>query len=457
LFPFDQAKAKLKDRLLNLLDEVTIEEYPSIFRVEIPLEKIDILNWLYQQSSHIRIYWSSRDGQFESAGINAAHVLNGRNDSDFRQNLLELKRILFNSSSKARYYGGIRFQRGVELEEIWKSFGCCRFMLPLFEVTREERQYQLAANIYLTDKRDTEQSIRETVRVLENLQFNKNVEVSEKIEKFLTRFDFPNREQWERNVKIVLKEFEHGELQKVVLARKSLLKFTHTPDPVNLLYKLKKRSPHAFHFLIQLAKGKAFLGATPECLYKRSNGNIYSEALAGTRPRGENSIKDKLFEEELQTSPKEIREHRVVSQMVGEALQPLCNDIKKIEDMAIIKLTNVQHLISRFKGFLISSVVDHQIIDRLHPTPAVGGLPKNHALKRITELEPFDRGWYAGPIGWIGSNSAEFAVAIRSALVFKDTITLYAGSGIVPGSDPQAEWEEIENKILNFKKLLHLR
>ncbi len=119
-----------------------------------------------------------------------------------------------------------------------------------------------------------------------------------------------------------------------------------------------------------------------------------------------------------------------------------------------MKLTRRQHLWTPIEGHLHVHVDDADLLSRLHPTSAVGGEPTTEALRYIAELEPFDRGWYAGPLGWIARDSAEFAVAIRSGLVDGARLALYSGAGIVPGSTPQSEWDEIENKISDFVNVL---
>ena len=122
--------------------------------------------------------------------------------------------------------------------------------------------------------------------------------------------------------------------------------------------------------------------------------------------------------------------------------------------MSLLRLSRVQHLISRFRGELTEGVTDEAIIERLHPTPAVGGVPVEKARRSIQAIEPFDRGWYAGPVGWVGFDQAEFAVAIRSALVTNGHVRLFSGAGIVHGSTPEREWGEMESKISSFLAIL---
>jgi menaquinone-specific isochorismate synthase len=134
-------------------------------------------------------------------------------------------------------------------------------------------------------------------------------------------------------------------------------------------------------------------------------------------------------------------------------MNQLCKRIKKSRENKVLKLAFVQHLHREYQGSLKPEVSDREILETLHPTPAVAGYPRLNSIKYIYELEGFDRGWYAGPIGWIGKETSQFAVAIRSALLKGKHLTVFAGAGIVAGSDSEKEWQEIENKILNFTKI----
>src|SRR5690606_32703666 len=131
-----------------------------------------------------------------------------------------------------------------------------------------------------------------------------------------------------------------------------------------------------------------------------------------------------------------------------------CTELQVEEEPGVMRLRNCQHLHTRVEGVLKANEADAPLIEELHPTAAVGGWPRDKALAWLAEHEPFDRGVYAAPTGWIGFDAAEFAVAIRSGLVRDDELTLYSGAGIVPGSDAAEEWDEIENKLAGFLRIL---
>ena len=209
----------------------------------------------------------------------------------------------------------------------------------------------------------------------------------------------------------------------------------------------------SYHFCFQINSTTAFIGTSPERLYYRHDRLLKTEAIAGTRHRGASIQSDMLLSEELQSSPKDIREHQLVVENLQSILSQLCESVKIDRTAAILKLNKVQHLYTQCQGILTPDVTDADILPQLHPTPAVGGVPRTPALKLIQELEPFERGWYAAPVGWVGADDAEFAVAIRSGLIDRDRLLLFAGAGIVTGSQSEEEWIEIENKIRHFTDL----
>jgi menaquinone-specific isochorismate synthase len=211
---------------------------------------------------------------------------------------------------------------------------------------------------------------------------------------------------------------------------------------------------NCYLFAIQWQEGAVFLGASPECLYRRHGSLIETEALAGTRPRGKTSEQDQALRQDLLSCDKDNREHQLVVQMIQERLKPFCRDIILKPQPEILTLPGGHHLITRCHGRLWPEATDEKILNILHPTPAVGGSPRAAALDEILTQEPFSRGWYAAPVGYLGCKQSEFCVAIRSGLLTHDRFYLYAGAGIVTDSQPESEWEEIEHKLNTFLQIL---
>jgi menaquinone-specific isochorismate synthase len=202
--------------------------------------------------------------------------------------------------------------------------------------------------------------------------------------------------------------------------------------------------------VFNLPKRELFSAYPPERLYRREKRLILSEALAGTRPRGKTSAEDKDLAEDLTTAEKERREHNIVVEAILSDLKAFCFECQAAPAPEVLKLGQCQHLLTPISGILHDDIEDHCILNALHPTPAVGGKPTEAALAWILEKEPFERGVYAAPVGWIGTDEADFCVGIRSGLALGDSLTLFAGAGIVPGSDPDEEWRELDAKIAQF-------
>ncbi len=178
--------------------------------------------------------------------------------------------------------------------------------------------------------------------------------------------------------------------------------------------------------------------------------------MAGTRPRGATKDDDDALRASLLTSDKDQREHAYVRDSIEAVLNAYCESVTVDQEASEMRLARGRHLVSRVTGVLSTPVSDFELVEKLHPTPAVGGHPTATAVSVIRDLERFDRGWYAGPVGWVGRDAAEFAVALRCGLVSGNQLSLFSGAGIVKGSEPDLEWQEIEQKIVDFVNVIGL-
>ena len=261
-------------------------------------------------------------------------------------------------------------------------------------------------------------------------------------------------DEWSQSVDHILGKIESGELKKAVLARRETHAIGGDLDPIELLRALSRDHPATFVFCVQLAPDLAFIGASPELLFRRRGRSIESDALAGTRPRGETEAEDRRLADELITSAKDLREHGMVREHIDRQLSPLCQQLVAPPTPWLRRLTNVQHLCSDFRGSLSAGIDDARVLEQLHPTPAVCGLPAARARAEISACEDFDRGLYGGPIGCAGPDGVHCAVAIRSGLMFGREFFVFAGAGIVAGSAAAAEWDETTSKMKAFSDLL---
>ena len=469
IYALDQVKNVLAACIRRLPDKVSPVGVPlQILRYEFPCEPLDILTWLHNQQVPQKIYWSGRSGDFEVGGIGVAGILEGNGPIDHAGVFAYMEDRLASDNPNLRYYGGMNFH-GLPAGRVgpatrdrhaptdgadWRSFGSYRFVVPRFELLKNGDRTVLAFNIAFKDI--GRQTVDVILKDLDAVDFSPTT-TYRRPPKVLRRADFPDRKGWEAafaKTKIGNGKFRYD---KIVLARKSAFDFDVYIDPVALIKHLKDKTPQCFHFCFQTDKTTAFLGASPERLYKRGEGCIETEAVAGTSPRGASCEEEAALERELLSCSKNALEHRYVVDAIRETLDELCSGVKVDPKARLVKLEGGQHLVTRFEGTLRDKVSDDRIVARLHPTPAVAGCPPEEVLRAIGEIESFDRGWYAGPVGYVGYNESEFAVAIRSALVNHDKLSLYAGAGIVEGSTAQGEWKEIETKIGNFIEVFNKR
>jgi len=216
----------------------------------------------------------------------------------------------------------------------------------------------------------------------------------------------------------------------------------------DVLARLGESYPDCFRFCLEPTPDAAFFGATPERLVTLRGQTVEADGLAGSIGRGETPEEDAELKASIENSEKMAHEHGLVVETIREQLAPLSAEVR-IEDRRVRKLANIQHLWTPIEADLRSA--DHvlSIVEALHPTPAVGGLPPEEALRTIRETETFDRGWYAAPVGWFDAEGdGTFAVGIRSAVTSGKSATLFAGNGIVADSDPDEEYEEVQLKYL---------
>ena len=424
-----------------------------LLRASLIIPRVSPLDWLTRLPDELRFYGSTRDKTqpLEIGGLGSADEALWKSPVTYQEVFSRLNQTLATSSAGLRYYGGFRFDQQQLADTDWQSFGCARFVIPRFELVSNPVASQIS--LHLTPHEAESGGIETFCKQLAEMSFAP-WEWGGHFPPPLERQDAPDQAGWELNVERALHDFAEGRLKKVVLARKATFRFDGHLDPITLLHKLKMATPHCYHFCYMPSGELAFVGASPERLYKREEGIIETEAVAGTRMRGSNPEEDHAKGQELLGNPKDQLEHGLVRDALHEVLDPLCEQVEMDAAPSLLKLARGQHLYSGVKGKLKDGVGDAAILAALHPTPALGGRPTLAALERIAEWEPFDRGWYAGPVGWISRHSAEFAVAIRCGLVQPKRLSLFSGAGLVEGSTAENEWEEIELKIRDFIKVL---
>ncbi|HEX9031097.1 MAG TPA: isochorismate synthase [Streptosporangiaceae bacterium] len=253
--------------------------------------------------------------------------------------------------------------------------------------------------------------------------------------------------QWERAVAAAVAAITAGDLRKVVLALELNAVAAQEIDTRVLLSRLAGRYPDCYTFACA-----GLVGATPELLIRRTGSELYSLVLAGTMPRGATPESDRDLGETLLGSAKDRDEHQYAVADVRTALRPLCHDLRVQEEPFLLRLANVQHLATEVHGQLASGeAASHSALAlaaALHPTAAICGTPAEPAMELIRELEGMDRGRYSGPVGWVDARgNGEWGIALRCGEIAGQQARLFAGCGIVAGSDPSAELAEARTKF----------
>jgi menaquinone-specific isochorismate synthase len=257
------------------------------------------------------------------------------------------------------------------------------------------------------------------------------------------------------SVRTALERIDAGKFNKIVLARTRRIRADAPLHPLKMLNGLRQRFPDCYAFSIANGSGQSFIGATPERLARVSRGVLETEALAGSAPRGASATDDAVLGATLLRSEKDRREQKLVLDSICRRLAPLGLQLEFSTEPTLRKLANVQHLQTPVRATLPEGVRLLDVIARLHPTPAVGGSPREAAVSSLRELEGFPRGLYAGALGWLNSRGGgEFFVGLRSALVDGATAHLFAGAGIVAGSSPEKELAETELKFRAIQEAL---
>lgn len=252
---------------------------------------------------------------------------------------------------------------------------------------------------------------------------------------------------YEQAVARAVERINAGEMVKIVLAREVDVHAASPHDPAAILGVLRQTFPSCFTFAV--GRGDVtFVAASPELLVRRDGLRAGTLALAGSTRRSAEPSVDRHLAEQLLHSAKDREEHQIVIRRITEALSPVSVWVTSPDEPVTVQMTNIQHLATPIRAQLSGPVSVLELVGRLHPTPAVGGEPLAKAAPLIPALEGIDRGWYAGPVGWVDTNEdGEFCVALRCALLRGELARLYAGVGVVRDSDPAAELAETDVKL----------
>lgn len=447
MLPYDESMRMLADKLRQC------QVRQGWLRMEQPVPAISLLRWLDAVDAPCRLYWAERSGHRRVAGVCPEQDLNVA-ESESLQEAFSQSREVLQSIPNAHFYGGVAFTD--HDSEQWRSFGYGRFILPRFELIQQRSETVMACNLYLAGGSESRRKCQEAAEWLEAHSDLTRVlnSATYKAPGVVDRSSLPDQPCWRSGVERVLAEVAGQILYKAVLSREVRLLLQHRVPLWQLLQRWHTENPYSYQFALQAESGDCFFGTSPERLFRRESRLLWTEALAGTMSRGGSEQEDRWFESHLLNDDKNRHENALVLAYIREALTDLCERLESDRDVSVIKLKHIQHLIQRFRGEICPGVTDYDLLTALHPTPAVGGVPCDEARRLINELEPHSRGWYSGAFGSLGLHETEFTVAIRSGLLRGQQLSLYSGAGIVTGSEPDAEWQELDNKLKTVLALL---
>ena len=407
-----------------------------------------------------RLYWHSSAENLTIAGIGKVEKLQVQpgpqryNHIEKEWNALLANSIIHNKvdvpATGPILFGGFSFDSGNSQSLLWDHFGDHMFYLPKYMVTYDGMDTYITVNFLCTpgeNLSDLLEIVNEGEQLLSNsaaaLDMKQNQLVKGVIEK--------EPEQWKETVQRAVNTIKGSHIDKIVLARELRLQFENAILPEPVLERLLKEQPTSYVFSIE-SGSNAFVGATPERLIKKEKNKVLSTCLAGSIARGKTDEEDEKLGNALLHDPKNLIEHQYVVGMIKEAVESVCSSVSMPSKPVLMKTRHIQHLYTPVTGEMEEATSIFHLVEKLHPTPALGGLPREEALEWILENENMDRGFYAAPIGWTDADgNGEFAVGIRSALIQGNEASLFAGCGIVEDSNPEEEYEET---WIKFKPML---
>lgn len=432
------------------------------------VEDVSVRSLLASRDSP-RLHWADRDG-LELTGVGAAICLTADGPDRFAS-IRDAATTLFEHvdhegppATRPRLVGGFSFDAAEDRprdDDTWAAFPSAMFVLPRLQLTAEDGRTWLSATAVgeAVTSRFVESQLEEAIDALQastdaadesGATGDGTDRGNERPPGVRRTVIEPGREEWTADVERAVEHIAAGTLRKIVLATSMDVELEAPVDLPSTLDRLRRTYPECYRFLVQPTDDAAFLGPPPERLVKLTDGEVRTEALAGSIPRGDTPEADDARAQSLRDDTKRQHEQQLVVDAIREELSAF-GEVTEHEQ-TVRRLATIQHLRTPITVSLSEPVHVLSLVEALHPTPAVGGLPREPALDAIRETEAFDRGWYAAPVGWIDADGdGEFTVAIRSGVVDGASATLFAGNGIVADSDPEEEWAEIEPK---FRSLL---
>ncbi len=440
-----------------------------VLAVTAPATGADPMRFLRRAGGGPRGFWARSDGWIAHAGALATVTAEGAHPGGPFSGVETNAMDLFAPGSAGgvgdapgvRFFGGFAFRPEYATEDLWAGFPPALFHVPALELQRVSGEDPvLTVRILVDPERNGAESILTRLlthagRLSRELaepagegcgDSGGSVEASSPLVPF-TRAE-SERAGWDAAVTDALAAIDEGRVSKVVLARTLDVITQGRLDPIEVVHHLWTGNGASHVFYFEPEDGCAFLGAAPETVTTLSGGHFHATAVAGTVARGETASEQKRLAEQLLASEKECVEQRIALEDMVARLGPLAEEIRAQPEPHVLTLARLQHLETEIRARLPEGTSALTVLEALHPTPAVCGLPRDAALEFLGKEEPFERGWYAGPVGWFDlDGNGVFVPALRCAVVQDLRWRLFAGAGIVEGSDPRLEWDETSIKF----------
>lgn len=432
------------------------KRYGRLLSITLPCPSIDPLAFLQQSHGGARLYWQDADTAIAASG--AALELSAWGEDRFAHIEADARALFEHACMitpaddlQPRLFGGFSFRDDFVPDYRWSAFAPAHFVLPHYQLTVKGHDSFLTLNT-LVNSGESDDALVSELRSALSTRIATLSHSCEVQSPRITQLNYPvTQASWRTMIDGATTRIQAGELQKVVLARLAELTFETAPDLGYPIRDLRATYPNCTIFLFEPRAGHGFLGATPERLISLQGRQFDTMALAASIARGDTEAEDDVLAQTLLTDPKERHEHQLVINELVARLTPIAVALS-VDETLVMKLSNIQHLYTRVAGTLKDNVSILTLVKLLHPTPALGGAPKDEALSLIRDYEVLPRGWFAAPIGYLTPDlSGRFAVAIRSAVLQQTRAWLFAGAGIVAASQADKEWQET---ALKFRPML---
>jgi len=409
-------------------------------------------------------YWEKPSDEFAIAAAGSIARIQTTGQDRFRQSSDQGKELLskvYHISNLNHRLASVHLLGGFSffdhnIGKAWRDFGAGSFTLPEWVLVKNGKLTILTITKKISSGSQKNTVYNDFLNTLEHLDSicdasSYKVEGKQSYRSTVSTpgIDSETYNQWRNSVESAMDLIKSKKFKKIVLARELKVELQTPVSDTRILNHLRNQYPDCYSFLISQNGESSFVGSTPERLASFREREVLTEGLAGSISRGKTASEDAVLEYELLHSQKDLNEHAFVLDAIEENLQRFSDVFEHPVSPGIKKLSNVQHLYTPVHAKIKKGVSRTEVLSKLHPTPAVGGYPREAAMPYISKLEHFDRGWYAAPVGWINAHGeGEFVVAIRSGLIKTNEVRFFAGCGIVEDSNPQKEWDETNLKFI---------